>query len=139
MQKCAVRMRALALDVGEKVTPHLPWPRGTDHARYGERRLGSQRQFPRECTPYLLTLHGALRQRMLEADEPAADRDWTAFHVAAECSSSRSKIQEHDLAHGERRADRAERHLLPQIARPVAELSPPRYLHSLVRIREQDG
>ena len=138
MQKCAVRMRALALDVGEKVTPHLPWPRGTDHARYGERRLGSQRQFPRECTPYLLTLHGALRQRMLEANEPAADRDWTAFHVAAECSSSRAKIQEHDLAHRERRADRAERHLLPQIARPVAELSPPRYPHSLVRILEQD-
>src|SRR5205823_5182236 len=28
MQKCAVRVRALALDVSEKVAPQLPWPRG---------------------------------------------------------------------------------------------------------------
>ena len=80
MQKCAVRMRALALDVGEKVAPHLPWPRGADHARYCERRLGSQRQFPRECTPYLLTLHGALRQRMLESDEKISSNDRRTRH-----------------------------------------------------------
>src|SRR4051794_6508458 len=104
MQKRPVRMRALALDVMQEVTPTLASARRSDHRRHRHRRLGAERQLARQHAPYAISLDRALRQWVLEANEPLSDGDGTPLHRARHLGAARPEVDERDLSHRKRRA-----------------------------------
>ena len=94
MQKRPVRMRPLLLDIGEKISPHLPRSSDADHARVGNRLPSPQRQ--RALHPGRRAAIGdaTLRQWVLKADEEIPRLNRRPLHRARDCSTVHRQVNQ---------------------------------------------
>ena len=134
MQKGAIRMRALALDVREEVAPHLSAASDADDGADGERRTRPQRQRARHATAHPIAIDVVIGEWILEREERIPDDDRRAAPGAGDDCHRRVEIQQRDLAQRNFSAEHAQGQLLLDVVGSVAKDSAPDCLDTSIAI-----
>ena len=120
-----VRVRALALEVRQKVAPQLASARRSDDRRQRERGAGTNRKLTRERRASARACYDARGKRMFDRRVPSTDHERTSPDGTVHDRVGAGKIDQDDLANDDIARNRAQRDLLPHIARAVAQFGSP--------------
>ena len=121
MQKRPVRMRALALEIGQKVPAQLAPGHKTSHQRTGIMLPRPQRSAARHKTADIAHLPAIDGERMFRAEKHRIGRHRRTFHRTRGMGTGEIHFQQQNSAERHLLFAGRERIFLPHIARAVAQ------------------
>jgi hypothetical protein len=121
MEKGAVRVRALAFDVRQKVPPHLARARDPGDGAHRERCTRPERERARHATAHPVAVDAVVGERMLEAEECIRGDDGGAANRPRDYRVLGIEVEQRDVAERNGVAEWTEGQLLADVMRTVAE------------------